>query len=160
MNASRHYCDRNVLPFHRNCGVSSGRNSFKKDATQAVYRARHIELIKFPRRAMEPYRTNPFDLPRNIEIAMNSIVVKLSRRVARTLDHSYRHSRVRNAILALRSRKKTEQLFSDCKRFVIFLVPGLDTVNGGVMSICSIASETEKLLAGNRVSRSCLHSVF
>ena len=101
---------------------------------------------------MERYRATSTSLTRDMEILMKNFVVKLYRRIAWTLDRGYRHSRVRNAILALRSRKKTEQLFSDCKRFVIFLVAGIDTVDGGVMSICSIASETEKLFAGKKVS--------
>ena len=68
------------------------------------------------------------------------------------LDRYYRHSRLRNAILAIGSQKRAERFISDRKRFAIFLVPGLNTVNGGIMSICSIASETQKLLAMNGVS--------
>jgi hypothetical protein len=68
------------------------------------------------------------------------------------LDRCYRYSRVRNKILAIRSRNQTNRLASGNKRFVVFLVPGRNIVNGGIMSICSIASETQKLLAMNGVS--------
>src|SRR5262245_6284150 len=101
---------------------------------------------------MERYRAISASPARAMVILMKNFIVKLYRRIVWTLDRSYRHSRIRNAILALRSRKKTEQLFSDCKRFVIFLVAGIDTVDGGVMSICSIAAETKKLFAGKKVS--------
>ena len=86
---------------------------------------------------------------------MNKFAAQFSGGVTRVfwaLYFYYHRSRPRNAILAMRSRKRTEQFISDRKRFVIFLVPGLDTVNGGIMSICSIASETEKLLTRNGVS--------
>jgi hypothetical protein len=69
-----------------------------------------------------------------------------------SLGHCYRHSRLRNKILAMKSRSRTDQLVSGSKRFVVFLVPGLNTVNGGIISICSIASESQKLLAMNGVS--------
>jgi hypothetical protein len=67
------------------------------------------------------------------------------------LVHCYRHSWPRNWILALKSRDRTKLLVSGGKRFVVFLVPGLNTVNGGIISICSIAKETEKLLAPSGV---------
>jgi hypothetical protein len=69
-----------------------------------------------------------------------------------SLGHCYRHSRLRNKILAIRSRSRMDRLASGSKRFVVFLVPGMDTVNGGIISICSIASESQKLLAMNGVS--------
>jgi hypothetical protein len=74
------------------------------------------------------------------------------RGVFNSLDHCYRHSRLRNKILAIKSRNRTELLASANKRFVVFLVPGMNIVNGGIISICSIASETRKLLAMNGVS--------
>ena len=68
------------------------------------------------------------------------------------IDHCYYHSRLRNKILAIKSRNRTEILLSGGKRFVVFLVPGKDMVSGGTISICSIASETQKLLARTGVS--------
>ena len=68
------------------------------------------------------------------------------------LVHCYRSSWLRNSILAIQSRHRTDLLFSGGNRFVVFLVPGLNTVNGGIISICSTAAETQKLLAANGVS--------
>jgi hypothetical protein len=68
------------------------------------------------------------------------------------LEHGYRHSHLRNKILAMKSRRRTDRLASGSKRFVVFLVPGRNIVNGGIISICSIASESKKLLAMNGVS--------
>src|SRR5262249_11814412 len=68
------------------------------------------------------------------------------------LNYRYRQSVLRNTILRMKSRDRTRQLVSRSKRFVVFLVPGLDTVNGGIISICSIATETQKLLEANGVS--------
>jgi hypothetical protein len=64
----------------------------------------------------------------------------------------YRNSRLRNAIMAMRSPKPADRFASDSRRFAIFLVPGWDIVNGGYMSICSIAAETRKLLGASGVS--------
>ena len=64
----------------------------------------------------------------------------------------YRQSRLRDAILAPKSKKRAEQFVSDNKRFVLFLVPGRDVVNGGIRSICSIAFETKKLLSHDGIS--------
>jgi hypothetical protein len=73
------------------------------------------------------------------------------KRVSKSLELRYRRSGPRNAILAIKSRKLTDRIAFQAKRYVIFLVPGLNIVNGGQMSICSIASETQKLLAKNGV---------
>jgi hypothetical protein len=73
-------------------------------------------------------------------------------RASRSLERHYRHSGPRNTILAIRSRKLTNRFAFDSKRYVVFLVPGINIVNGGQMSICSIASETQKLLAKNGVA--------
>ena len=65
----------------------------------------------------------------------------------------YRNSYPRNTILAWRSREHTKRFFiSAGNRFVVFLIPGWDLVNGGIMSIFSIASETRNLLGKNGVS--------
>jgi len=70
----------------------------------------------------------------------------------RVLRHRYQQNRLRNAIMAIRARRPAERFSPDCRRFAIFLVPGWDMVNGGIMSICSIAAETRKLLSANGVS--------
>ena len=74
------------------------------------------------------------------------------RRFTFSLERQYRSSPLRNAIVAMRSPKPAERFPPDCRRFAIFLVPGWDLVNGGIMSICSIANETRKLLSANGVS--------
>ena len=77
------------------------------------------------------------------------------RRFARArslLVERYRCSRLRNAILSIRARRRTDRFDVNNRRFVIFLVPGKDLVNGGVMSIFSIASETQRLLGKSGVS--------
>jgi hypothetical protein len=73
-------------------------------------------------------------------------------RARRLVGRQYRFSRLRNAILSIRARGPTERFNFNNRRFVVFLVPGWDIVNGGVMSIFSIASETEKLLGKSGVS--------
>jgi hypothetical protein len=78
-------------------------------------------------------------------------VQKRIRRVSHLLNRGYRNSRLRNAIVAMRSPKPADRFPADCRRFAIFLVPGWDLVNGGYMSICSIATETRKLLGANGV---------
>jgi hypothetical protein len=78
---------------------------------------------------------------------------KLYTRARRITTRRYYESVPRNLILALRSQKRTARFFSRSdKRFAIFLVPGSDFVNGGIMSICSIATETRSLLDRNGVS--------
>jgi len=59
---------------------------------------------------------------------------------------------VRNAILSIKARGRTKRFNVTNRRFVLFLVPGKNIVNGGVMSIFSIASETKVLLAKSGVS--------
>ena len=73
-------------------------------------------------------------------------------RVRRVLRRRYYNNRLRNAILAMKAQKPTDRFSPDCRRFVIFLVPGWDFVNGGIMSICSIATETRRLLGASGVS--------
>lgn len=52
----------------------------------------------------------------------------------------------------MRGPKPSERFAPDIRRFAIFVVPGWDIVNGGNMSICSIAAETGRMLAGRGVS--------
>lgn len=68
------------------------------------------------------------------------------------IERAYRYSRLRNKLLAIKSQNKTKLIASSSKRFVIFLVPGQNIVNGGIISICSIASATKNLLAKHGVS--------
>jgi hypothetical protein len=70
----------------------------------------------------------------------------------RLIDSYYRHSYLRNKILEIKSRKSIKEFGSKNRRFVIFLVPGANIVNGGILSIFSIASETQKLMAMSHVS--------
>ena len=80
------------------------------------------------------------------------VIQRKTKSLFRLFNRAYRQFRVRNAILAIRSRKYTDRFPSDSRRFAIFMVPGFDIVNGGIMSICSIATETQRLLTANRVS--------
>lgn len=68
------------------------------------------------------------------------------------LKRLYRTSPLRNRILAARAPQPARRFSADCKRFVVFLITGWDFVNGGIMSICSIAEETRRLLSANGVS--------
>ena len=84
---------------------------------------------------------------------MPSKIQRRFAKVQRAFKIWYQNSYPRNKILAIRSRKPTERFFASAgERFVVFLVPSWDFVNGGTMSIFSIASETRKLLAMNGVS--------
>ena len=74
------------------------------------------------------------------------------RRVFRLAYLRYRRSRLRNAFMARGAVKPADRFAPERRRFVIFLIPGWDMVNGGIMSICSIAAETRKLLGVNGVS--------
>lgn len=85
-------------------------------------------------------------------IAKHTVIGRKIEDVFNWLERCYRHSHLRNAILAIKGRNGANRFASSNNRFVIFLVPGMNIVNGGIMSICSIASETEKLLARNGVS--------
>ena len=73
-------------------------------------------------------------------------------RVRNQLRNRYRFSRPRNAILSMRARSRTKRFDFSNRRYVIFLTPGWNIVNGGMISILSIASETRKLLAKTGVS--------
>jgi hypothetical protein len=64
----------------------------------------------------------------------------------------YWRSRLRDKILSVRARSRTQRLDFANRRFVIFLVPGRDLINGGILSIFSIASETRKLLVDRGVT--------
>jgi hypothetical protein len=77
---------------------------------------------------------------------------KLLTRARRSIDGFYLRSGVRNAILAARSRPAAKELLSHGNRFVLFLVPGANLINGGALSIFSIAAETRKLLAPHGVT--------
>jgi hypothetical protein len=68
------------------------------------------------------------------------------------LRRLYRNSALRNRILAARAPQPANRFSADCKSFVVFLITGWDFVNGGIMSICSIAGETRRLLSANDVS--------
>jgi hypothetical protein len=84
-----------------------------------------------------------------------SILTRVRNRILRyyhLLRRRYHKNCLRNAILAMQSPKPADRLPPDCRRFAIFLVPGWDFVNGGIMSICSIATETRKLLGANGVT--------
>ena len=86
---------------------------------------------------------------------VNPTLAALKRRaqnISRRLGDFYRRSAPRNALLAMRSTKFAERFPADTKRFAIFLVPGRNIVNGGIMSICSIATETQRLRARNGIS--------
>ena len=54
--------------------------------------------------------------------------------------------------MAKKAPQPSERFPSECRRFAIFFVPGWDIVNGGNMSICSIATETSKMLGASGVS--------
>lgn len=74
-------------------------------------------------------------------------------KIPKILSRSYRYCYPREKILGFKLRERTNRLFKAAgNRFVIFLVPGYDVVNGGVMSICSIAAETNRLLSASGVS--------
>ena len=81
-----------------------------------------------------------------------STVRRKMRDIRKRVDRRYRRLAVRNMVLAMQSRERTSRFVSGGNRFVLFLVPGMDLVNGGVMSICSIASETGRLLQEHGVS--------
>jgi O-antigen/teichoic acid export membrane protein len=71
------------------------------------------------------------------------------------LENAWRRSRPRNRVMALLGSGREKRLASSHSgRFILFLVPGVDIVNGGIMSIFSIAAESEKLTAihGARVA--------
>lgn len=72
----------------------------------------------------------------------------------RNIPQHYRNSSLRNAILAMRAPRPSDRFPATTRRFVLFLIPGNDYVNGGYMSICSIAEETRRLLepAGVRIA--------
>jgi len=85
---------------------------------------------------------------------MPSLTSKIKRRVAkvpRKFEDWYRAGYIRNKILASKSRDKTEQFVAGGNRYIVFLVRGRDIVNGGTMSICSIATETQRLLGKNSI---------
>jgi hypothetical protein len=78
-----------------------------------------------------------------------SIAAGLERRLAQIgsfLRGNYRSSRLRNVILSIRARSRNKRFDVNNRRFIIFLTPGWDLVNGGIISTFSIASETQKLL--------------
>src|SRR5262245_21000392 len=86
---------------------------------------------------------------------MNNIgtaLEKIGRRALRSAEIFYRNSRLRNAVIATRSPRPADRFPSEGRRFVVFLITGRNFVNGGIMSICSIATETQKLLAANNIS--------
>jgi hypothetical protein len=76
----------------------------------------------------------------------------VQRHLAKLLRDQYRYSRLRNTVLSIRARCRTERFDVNNRRFVVFLTLGADFVNGGVLSIFSIASETQKILATSGVS--------
>jgi hypothetical protein len=73
------------------------------------------------------------------------------RGLLKSIDRYYRYSSLRNAILAVRAKRHGPQILSLNRRFVVFLVPGFNIVNGGQISICSIASETKRLVDTNGI---------
>jgi hypothetical protein len=64
----------------------------------------------------------------------------------------WRRSSVRNAALGIQARPVTEKFLSGHNRFVLFVLPGYDFINGGILSIFSIAAETRKLLEPDNVA--------
>jgi hypothetical protein len=52
----------------------------------------------------------------------------------------------------MRSPKPADRFAPNSRRFAIFFVQGWDSVNGGTMSICSIAAETRRLLSASGVT--------
>lgn len=84
----------------------------------------------------------------------NPSALQWLRKVAFTLTAQvYRRSRTRDAVLSLRTRKRVDRLIdASNRRFVVFLVLGRNIVNGGALSIFSIAKETQSLLGAKGVS--------
>ncbi|MGA2387235.1 MAG: hypothetical protein ABSG33_11980 [Candidatus Bathyarchaeia archaeon] len=76
---------------------------------------------------------------------------RLSRPVFKTIDRARKRlfsATPKSRRMRLLQKKLLEEKYDgDAKRLIIFLAPGSDIVNGGVLSISSIFEETEKLKA-------------
>jgi O-antigen/teichoic acid export membrane protein len=85
----------------------------------------------------ESYRTEARGRARDILVAARDL---------------YRRSSGRNAVLRLAARRRHDAFVQGGRRFVLFLVPSGNPVNGGIMSIFSIAAETARLGLAARVA--------
>jgi hypothetical protein len=85
----------------------------------------------------------------------SALTAALQRQFATAVDalgDQYRRLPLRNAILSIKSRKHADRLDFANRRFVLFFVRGRNLVSGGIMSIFSIATETQRLLGQHGVS--------
>lgn len=67
------------------------------------------------------------------------------RQLARTVKHHWKMNPLRKRWIKNIQRRTLDAGKGDLDRVIIFLVPGVDMVNGGIMSIISLADETAKL---------------
>lgn len=79
-------------------------------------------------------------------------IVQKADQAFRLISPQYQNSRARDATIAFLARDRTRKFAASANRFVVFLVPGENIVNGGIMSIFSIAVETQKFFEFDGVS--------